>query len=119
MMLVGVKSFHTRRRVAERQPYTRNQGVKSDGMMLVGDQQKPSKLQGLLCAGDGSVAPGTKVECEGATTQVAENMDLKLFQKLELKVLDELKVFYKKTMKLSAGGQQLVAERVKPNSNVR
>jgi len=94
-------------------------GVKSDGMMLVGDQQKPSKLQGLLCAGDGSVAPGTKVECEGATTQVAENMDLKLFQKLELKVLDELKVFYKKTMKLSAGGQQLVAERVKPNSNVR
>jgi len=34
-------------------------------------------------------------------------------------VLDELKVFYKKTMKLTAGGQQLVAERVKPNSNIR
>ncbi len=37
------------------------QGVKSEGMLLVGDQQKPEKKQGLLKAGDGTVAPGTQV----------------------------------------------------------
>ena len=34
-------------------------GVKSEGMMLVGDQQKPAKLQGLLSPGN--APPGTKV----------------------------------------------------------
>jgi len=95
-------------------------GVKSEGMMLVGDQQKPQKLQGLLKAGDGSVANGTPVVCEGAKTVVAPDMDLKVFQKLELKVLgDNLGVTYKKTMALTAGGQVVAAERVKPNSNIR
>uniref|UniRef100_A0A7S0VMT7 methionine--tRNA ligase n=1 Tax=Hemiselmis tepida TaxID=464990 RepID=A0A7S0VMT7_9CRYP len=95
-------------------------GVKSEGMLLVGDQQKPQKVQGLLKAGDGSVADGTAVECEGAKTLVTDNMDLKIFQKLELKVLgDGLSVTYKKTMALKAGGQEVRAERVKPGSNVR
>jgi methionyl-tRNA synthetase len=35
-------------------------GVKSEGMLLVGDQQRPVKLQGLLNP-DSSVAPGTQV----------------------------------------------------------
>jgi hypothetical protein len=43
-------------------------------------------LQGLLKAGDGKVPNGTIVECEGAKTVVAEGMELKFFQKLELKV---------------------------------
>jgi len=94
-------------------------GVKSEGMMLVGDQQKPQKIQGLLMAGDGKVAPGTPVEVEGAKTVPMVDMDLKFFQKLELKVLDGLNVFYKKTMPLKAGGQAVKSERVKPNSNVR
>mmetsp|Transcript_28568 Transcript_28568/g.44685 ORF Transcript_28568/g.44685 Transcript_28568/m.44685 type:complete len:531 (-) Transcript_28568:1188-2780(-) len=94
-------------------------GVKSQGMMLVGDQQKPTKLQGLLKAGDGSVAPGTKVEAEGAETTPTPDMELKVFQKLDLKVLEGLKVMYKKSMPVTAGGQPLVAERVKENSNVR
>jgi len=73
-----------------------------------------------LQAGDGSVADGTKVECEGAKTVVADNMELKIFQKLELKVLGEgLTVTFKKTMPLKAGGHEVRAERVKPNSNVR
>jgi len=45
--------------------------------MLVGDQQKPTKLQGLICPGN--AAPGTKVECPGADTIVADNMELKVF----------------------------------------
>mmetsp|Transcript_54949 Transcript_54949/g.112203 ORF Transcript_54949/g.112203 Transcript_54949/m.112203 type:complete len:903 (+) Transcript_54949:99-2807(+) len=93
-------------------------GVKSDGMMLVGDQQKPQKLQGLL-APDPSVAPGTKVEAEGADTEVVADMDLKVFQKLELKVLEGLQVKYKRVHSLLAAGKPIVAERVKENSNVR
>mmetsp|Transcript_52369 Transcript_52369/g.84751 ORF Transcript_52369/g.84751 Transcript_52369/m.84751 type:complete len:899 (+) Transcript_52369:23-2719(+) len=92
-------------------------GIKSEGMMLVGDQQKPTKLQGLISPGN--AAPGTKVECPGADTIVAENMELKVFQKLELKVGVGLAVSYKKTMPLACGGNPLVAERVKENSNVR
>ena len=61
-------------------------GIKSEGMVLVGDQQKPTKVQGLLQVADTSVAPGTKLEAKGADTVVAENMELKVFQKLELKV---------------------------------
>ena len=67
----------------------------------------------------GSAAPGTKVECEGADTVVTENMELKVFQKLELKVGAGLAVTYKKTMALKCGGNPVVAERVKENSNVR
>jgi len=52
-------------------------GIKSEGMMLVGDQQKPTKLQGLISPGN--AAPGTKVECPGAHTIVADNMELKVF----------------------------------------
>ena len=92
-------------------------GVKSEGMMLVGDQQKPTKLQGLLSPGN--APPGTKVECEGADTVVADNMELKVFQKLDLKVGAGLAVTYKKTMALKAAGNSIVAERVKENSNVR
>jgi len=92
-------------------------GVKSEGMMLVGDQQKPTKVQGLLSPGNAPV--GTKVECEGADVVVADNMELKVFQKLDLKVGKELAVTYKKTMTLTAGGNRLIAERVKENSNVR
>jgi methionyl-tRNA synthetase len=92
-------------------------GVKSEGMMLVGDQQKPSKLQGLLSAG--SAAPGCKVECVGADTVVADNMDLKVFQKLELKVGAGLGVTYKKAMPLMCGGNAVVAERVKEGSGIR
>ena len=92
-------------------------GVKSEGMMLVGDQQKPTKLQGLLSPG--SAPPGTPVVCEGADTVVAENMELKVFQKLELKVGAGLAVTYKKTMPLTCAGVAVIAERVKENSNVR
>ncbi len=94
-------------------------GVKSEGMVLVGDQQKPTKLQGLLGPADPSVAPGTKVEAEGAETEVTPDMDLKFFQKLELKVQEGLQVKYKRVHALKAGGHPIVAERVKENSNVR
>ena len=50
---------------------------------------------------------------------VTENMELKVFQKLELKVGAGLAVTYKKTMALKCGGNPVVAERVKENSNVR
>ena len=60
-----------------------------------------------------------QVECAGADTVVAENMELKVFQKLDLKVGAGLAVTYKKTMALTCAGNPIVAERVKENSNVR
>mmetsp|Transcript_10281 Transcript_10281/g.24115 ORF Transcript_10281/g.24115 Transcript_10281/m.24115 type:complete len:906 (-) Transcript_10281:152-2869(-) len=94
-------------------------GVKSEGMVLVGDQQKPTKLQGLLGPTDKTVAPGTKIVAEGADTEAVPDMDLKTFQKLELKVLEGLQVKYKRAHPLMAGTSTIAAEKVKENSNVR
>lgn len=60
-----------------------------------------------------------QVIVEGATVTPAPNMELKFFQKLDLKVVDGMEVKYRKTMVLKAGGQIVKADRVKPNSNVR